>query len=45
MISHNIGHVYSVADRFILMSKGAKKVDVEKDSVSLTELEDMLIGL
>ena len=34
VISHNIGHVYSVADRFILMSKGKKVVDVEKDSVT-----------
>ncbi len=45
VISHNIGHVYSVADRFILMSKGKKVVDVEKDSITLTDLEDMLMGL
>lgn len=45
VISHNIGHVYAVADRFILMSKGKKMVDLEKDSVTLTDLEDMLIRL
>jgi simple sugar transport system ATP-binding protein len=45
VISHNIGHVYSVADRFILMSKGRKMVDIEKKGVSLSSLEDMLIGL
>ena len=45
VISHNIGHVYAVADRFILMSKGKKMVDVEKNSVTLVDLEDMLIGL
>jgi len=45
VISHNIGHVYSVADRFILMSKGKKMVDLKKDSVTLAALEDMLVGL
>ena len=45
VISHNIGHVYSVADRFILMSKGRKMVDIEKKGITQSSLEEMLIGL
>ncbi len=45
VISHNIGHVYTVADRFTLMSKGKIMVNIEKNEVSLSSLEDMLVGL
>lgn len=44
-ISHNIGHAYSVADRFILMSKGKKMLNIKKETVSLADLEDKLLNL
>ncbi|MBD3307343.1 ATP-binding cassette domain-containing protein [candidate division KSB3 bacterium] len=45
LISHNIGHAYSVADRFILMSKGEKVEDLPRDAVTMSTLEDMCVVL
>jgi len=44
-ITHNIGHVYSVADRFVILSRGQKVLEVEKNAMPLSELEDVLIGI
>ncbi len=39
LISHNIYHVYSVADRIVVLDRGRKVLDVEK---SLVEPEDII---
>jgi ABC-type sugar transport system ATPase subunit len=43
-ITHNLHHVYSVADRFVVMSHGMKVGDVEKSRTTVEELEDMIIA-
>lgn len=45
LISHNIGHAYAVADRFILLSKGKNMKNIKKDEVTLAGLEDMLVSV
>jgi len=45
LITHNVGHDYSVADRFIFFSKGEKVADLRKESVTLNDIEDMLLRL
>jgi len=43
-ITHNIGHVYQVADRFTIISHGHKVGDFMKDEVSLEEISNMIMG-
>jgi len=43
-ITHNIGHVYQVADRFTIISHGHKVGDFLKDEVSQEEISDMIMG-
>lgn len=45
IISHTIGHIYPVVDRFVLMSKGETKYEVQKAKTSLLQLEKTLIRL
>lgn len=42
-ISHNIGHVHSVADRFTIISHGQKVGDFTKDAVSELEVANMVM--
>ncbi|MFQ6115407.1 MAG: ATP-binding cassette domain-containing protein [bacterium] len=42
-ISHNLHHVYPVADRIVVLSKGKKIADVRKDETSIEELEQIQI--
>ena len=42
LISHNMGQVYSVVDRIVLISHGMKTLDVDKDDISRQEIEDLL---
>ena len=42
LISHNMGQVYSVVDRIVLISHGMKTLDVNKDDISRQEIEDLL---
>ncbi len=43
-ITHNLHHVYSVADRFVVLSHGRKVGDVEKSKTTVEELEDMIVA-
>ena len=38
LISHNMGQVYSVVDRIVLISHGMKTLDVNKDDISRQEI-------
>lgn len=42
-ISHNIGHVHKVADRFTIISHGQKVGDFSKDAVSELEVANMVM--
>ena len=43
-ITHNLQHVYDIADRFLVLENGEKVKDIEKDATSLVELEKAVIG-
>lgn len=45
IIEHNIAHAHSVADRFVIMSRGKVKVDVAKEKTTLAALEDIMMNL
>jgi simple sugar transport system ATP-binding protein len=42
-ITHNLHHVHPVADRFIIMSHGKIKANVEKEKTSIEQLEELLL--
>lgn len=42
-ISHTLHHVYDVADRIVLLSRGEKLLDVPKQNYTLEELENMIL--
>lgn len=44
VITHNIGHVYQVADRFTIISHGQKVGDFMKGEVSPEEISSMIMG-
>jgi len=44
-ISHNIEHVYSVADRIVVMSHGKKVFDINKANKSKDDIEKLLTDL
>ncbi len=43
-ITHNIGHVYQVADRFTIISHGHKVGDFLKSEVNQQEISEMIMG-
>lgn len=43
MISHNIYHVYEVADRFTILDRGVKIAEVYKKDVSPQDIEDIIV--
>jgi len=43
-ISPNLHHVYPVADRIVVLSKGEKVADMRKDETSIKELEQIIIS-
>lgn len=45
VISHNVYHIYDIADRIVCLSKGKVIGDVEKKKTSLDALNDMLLGI
>ena len=40
-VTHNLHHVYSVADRFMVLSRGEKVADVKKEETSVQDLENL----
>ena len=43
IISHNLHHVYPVADRIVVLSRGVKIADMRKEKTSIEELEEILV--
>lgn len=43
LISHNLYHVYPVADRIVILNKGVKIADMKKEETSIEELEEVLV--
>jgi simple sugar transport system ATP-binding protein len=43
-ITHTFQHVYSVADRFVILSRGIKFLDEKKENISLREIEEKVIA-
>ena len=43
-ITHNLQHVYDIADRFLVLENGKKVKDIEKDATSVEELTKAVIG-
>ena len=44
LISPNLHHVYPVADRIVVLSRGEKVADMKKDETSIKELEQIIIS-
>jgi len=44
-ITHNLYHVYSVADRFVVLTKGVKTLEKRREDTTIKELEDAIIGV
>lgn len=42
-VTHNIHHVYSIADKFIVLNRGIKVGDFLKEKVTLEELTELII--
>lgn len=42
MVSHNIYHIYPVADRFVILDRGRTLGEIHKEAVSLEDLEKIL---
>jgi simple sugar transport system ATP-binding protein len=43
-ITHSFQHVYPVADRFVILSRGMKFMDERKENLSLQEIEEKVIA-
>jgi len=43
LISHNLYHVYPVADRIVVLSRGEKLADIKKEETTIEELEEVLV--
>ncbi len=41
-ITHNIFHVYSVADRFVILGEGKKIADLKKEKTSIEHITDII---
>jgi simple sugar transport system ATP-binding protein len=42
-VTHNLYHVYSIADRFVIFSLGEKVGDFERKDVTIDQLEHMIV--
>ncbi len=42
-ISHNLHHVYPIADRIVVMARGEKIADLRKRDTSIEDLTDMMV--
>jgi simple sugar transport system ATP-binding protein len=40
-VTHNLYHVYPVADRFVVLSRGEKVADVKKEETNIQDLENL----
>lgn len=44
LIMHDVDIVYDIADRFVVMSLGQKKLDISKEKITVEELREVLTG-
>ena len=42
-ISHNLNHVYPISDRIVVMARGEKMADVERNETRVSELTRMIV--
>lgn len=42
-VTHNLLHVYTIADRFVILSHGEKVGDFRKDEITMEQLEHMIV--
>lgn len=42
-ITHDLHHVYPIADRIVMLSRGRKVLDIEKSKVTLEQIEEMIL--
>jgi simple sugar transport system ATP-binding protein len=42
-VTHNLLHVYTIADRFIILSHGEKVGDYKKEEITMEQLEHMIV--
>ena len=45
IIEHNISHAFNIADRFLVMSNGKIKYDINKKETNLKDIESKLLNL
>jgi simple sugar transport system ATP-binding protein len=43
-ITHNLYHAHPVAERFVVLNRGAKVADVRKENVSIEELSELIVN-
>ncbi|MEM3921280.1 MAG: ATP-binding cassette domain-containing protein [Nitrososphaerota archaeon] len=43
-ITHNLHHVYPVADRIVILNRGKKIADFRKDQITIDQIEEMIIS-
>jgi len=43
-ITHNLYHVFPVADRFVVLTRGEKTADVKKGDMSVDELTELIVS-
>lgn len=43
-VTHNLYHVYPIADRFVILSRGKKIGDVKKKDISTSELSEIIVS-
>ena len=42
-ITHNLHHVYPIADRIAVVSRGEKTAEMKKEDTSIEELTDLIV--
>jgi len=43
LVTHNIYHAYQICDRFVVMSRGTKILDVPKAETSIADLTRVVV--
>jgi simple sugar transport system ATP-binding protein len=43
-VTHNLFHVYSIADRFVILNRGIKVGDYRKSEISIEKLEETIVA-
>jgi simple sugar transport system ATP-binding protein len=43
-VTHNLFHVYSIADRFVILNRGLKVGDYRKSEISIERLEEIIVA-